>query len=94
MAALGVWYRLVGDLIQPQASLRPRLNQALFFYLCNSISIFTIAVDGTNNAILALGLGLSIAFLWRYNEFAFGMSFSTSLLLAKFLPIIFFLCSS
>jgi hypothetical protein len=90
MAALGVWYRLVGDLIQSHASLRPRLNQALLFYLCNSISIFTIAVDGTNNAILALGLGLSIAFLWRYNEFASGMSFSMSLLLAKFLPIIFF----
>jgi hypothetical protein len=89
MAALGVWYRLAGDLIQSEASLRRRLNQALLFYLCNSISIFTIAVDGTNNAILALGLGLSIAFLWRRSEFASGMSFSMSLLLAKVLPLIF-----
>jgi hypothetical protein len=89
MAALGVWYRLTGDLIQSQASLRQRLNQALLLYLCNSISIFAIALDGTNNAILALGLGLSIALLWRRSEFVSGISFSMSLLLAKFLPVIF-----
>jgi hypothetical protein len=90
MAALGVWYRLANDLIQEKAALRPRLNQALLLYLCNTISIFAIALDGTNNAVLALGIGLSIAFLWRRNEFASGISFSMSLLLAKFLPLIFF----
>ncbi len=58
-------------------------------YLTSAISIQFVAIDGQNNVIIALLLGLSLFFLVRHKPLLSGLSTGLSIAAVKFLPLLF-----
>jgi hypothetical protein len=67
----------------------PAFRRGALFYLAQPLMLFNVAIDGGNNAWIALSLALALLCFARRHDAASGVSYSISLIAVKFLPMIF-----
>jgi hypothetical protein len=76
------------------AAIRPACEETVFrrgalLYLLQPLMLLNVAVDGGNNIWIALTIAAAMLYLVRSRDALSGMSYATSLIVVKFLPIIF-----
>ncbi len=67
----------------------PSFRRGALLYLVQPLMLFNVAIDGGNNAWIALSLALALLCFTRRRDAASGVSYSISLIAVKFLPLIF-----
>lgn len=67
----------------------PAFRRGALLYLVQPLMLFNVAIDGGNNAWIALSLAFTLFYLARHRDAAAGVSYSISLIAVKFLPLIF-----
>ncbi len=84
-ALLPVWLRLGRELFAEQS-----VRIAAMLYIASPISLQFVAVDGQDNVIVALLLGLAILSLVRKREAISGALVALGVVCIKFLPLLYF----
>ena len=81
---LPVWMR-ASRLFLPEETVRI----AAVLYLCSAMSVQFVAIDGQDNAVLEVLLGLSLLLLARYRALLSGAVLAAGAVIIKFLPLLF-----
>ncbi|MFL6428719.1 MAG: glycosyltransferase 87 family protein, partial [Acidobacteriaceae bacterium] len=79
-----IWFAAIRS-----SSPEPVFRRGALLYLVQPLMLFNVAIDGGNNAWIALTLALALLCFTRRRDAAFGASYSISLIAVKFLPLIF-----
>lgn len=81
---LPVWLRVSREFLPEQT-----VRIAAVLYLCSAISVQFVTIDGQDNAVLEVLLGLSLLLLARFRSVLSGAVLAASAVIIKFLPLLF-----
>jgi hypothetical protein len=81
---LPIWLRMARELFPEQ-----RVRAATLLYIASPISIQFVAIDGQNNIFIAFLLALAALACCRHRIFLSGVLVSLSVVLVKFIPLLF-----